>query len=258
MIRGATATDYTAYAKLFRELAIAEPTPSYERWASELARGTLVADRDGRVEGYVDFYALSEAGHIRNLVVSPEARNSGVGAELMRAAADRLREGGIFEWHLSVKQDNTAAIRLYEKLGFEVEHRSTVFRMPWSIAGALPSEPAIASEVSPGDDDDLERELDMLSGRVAMTRRRNATLIQLRDASCAAAGFAAYDTGSGASPFRVARPQLIGTLLAALRPHATGPHIQIVMEDCPACTRVLVEAGAELRLELLHYRGRLA
>ena len=258
MIRGATAADYEAYAQLFRELGFGDPTPSYQRYASELTRSTLVADRGGSVSGYIDFYALSAAGHVRNVVVAPAVRNSGIGAELMRAAADRLRAGGITEWHLNVRQDNAAAIRLYEKMGMQIEHRSTVFRIPWALAETLPREPAIASAVSREDDDDLERALTMLSGRVAMRRRGNSILIQLRDDSCAAVGFAALDLGVGASPFRVARPALIGTLLDAIRPHVSAPYVQIVVEDCPECRAVLVGAGAEVKLELLHYRGTLA
>jgi ribosomal-protein-alanine N-acetyltransferase len=258
VIRGATAADYDAYAALFRELGFADPTPSYQRFAGELTRSTLVADRGGSVAGYIDFYALSAAGHVRNVVVAPAARNSGIGAELMRAVADRLRAAGITEWHLNVRRDNAAAIRLYEKMGMQIEHRSTVFRIPWAIAETLPREAATVSDVSPEDDDDLERALTMLSGRIAMRRRGNSILIQLRDDSCAAVGFAALDVGVGASPFRVARPALIGTLLDAIRPHVTAPYVQIVVEDCPECQTMLATAGAEVALELLHYRGTLA
>ncbi|MEJ7597963.1 MAG: GNAT family N-acetyltransferase [Kofleriaceae bacterium] len=145
MIRGATAADYDGFAKLFRELGYPGPTPSPHRWTTDLVRSTLVADRGGAVAGYIDFYALSEAGHVRNLVVAREARNTGVGADLMRAAADQLRAHGIREWHLNVKRDNMPAVHLYEKLGMQIEHRSTVFRVPWTLAGTLPCDPAVAS-----------------------------------------------------------------------------------------------------------------
>ena len=258
MIRGATAADYEGFATLFRELGDPGPTPSPHRWTTDLVRSTLVADRDGTVAGYIDFYALSEVGHVRNLVVAPAARNTGVGADLMRAAAERLRAHGIREWHLNVKHDNTPAVRLYEKLGMQVEHRSTVFRVPWAIADALPHDPATASDVSPADDDDIERALGLLSGRIAMLRRSRGILIQLRGDDLAAVGFAAFARGIGASPFRVARPALVGSLLAAIRSHAEGaPHVEIVLEDCPPCSRLLARAGAEVRLELLHYRGSL-
>ncbi|MEJ7597964.1 MAG: hypothetical protein WKG01_08665 [Kofleriaceae bacterium] len=46
-------------------------------------------------------------------------------------------------------------------------------------------------------------------------------------------------------------------MLAAIQPHAEGAQIDIVVEDCPPCSSLLARTGAEVRLELLHYRGSL-
>lgn len=52
--------------------------------------------------------------------VSPEARGLGIGRELLDAALEKLRaEGQIEILYLSVRADNIAAIRLYERCGFE-------------------------------------------------------------------------------------------------------------------------------------------
>jgi GNAT superfamily N-acetyltransferase len=258
VIREATRDDYSVFATLFRELAVDDPTPSIERWTSDLTRETLLSERAGRIDGYVSFYTLSTAGHVRHLVVAPDARNAGVGAELMRAAANALRARGVGEWHLNVKRDNAPAIRLYEKLGMQVEHRSVVLRVPWSCVDRLPREPATTLPVAPDEDDDIERTLGLLAGRIAMGRMRSGRVqLQLRDSDCAAIGFASFDPELGASPFRVIRPALAGTLLAALRPHSTGEHVQLVTENDAELTATLVSAGAEVRLELLHYRGEL-
>jgi len=257
VIRGATASDYPTFAQLFRELGIDDPVPSHDRWTAELARDTLISERDGRVDGYVTFIALSEAGHVRNLVVAPEARGTGIGQELMRAAADVLRDRGIAEWHLNVKLDNAPAIRLYEKLGMEIEHRSTVVRVPVARIGELPRAPAAVLPVAPDEDDDIERTLDLLAGRIAMTRKRPGRLLfQLRDGGCAPVGFASFDPAlPGAMPFRVARPELAGTLLGALVPHTRSPWIQLVVEDDPMLRDAVLAIDADVRLELLHYRG---
>lgn len=259
VIRGATKEDYATFATLFRELGVDDPTPTADRWTSDLVRNTLISERDGRVDGYINFYKLSEAGHVRNLVVAPEARGDGIGVELMRAAARALRAGGAGEWHLNVKCDNTAAIKLYEKLGMRVEHRSSVLRLGWAQLDALPREAAIALPVAPDEDDDIERTLGLLAGRIAMCRvPPGRVLIQLRDERCATVGFASFDPKlPGIAPFRVVRPELAGTLLAALRPHSTGDWVQLVAEDDAALSRLLVSAGAEVRLELLHYCGAL-
>lgn len=52
--------------------------------------------------------------------VSPEARGLGIGRELLDAALEKLRAEGIIEIvYLTVRADNIAAIRLYERCGFE-------------------------------------------------------------------------------------------------------------------------------------------
>jgi GNAT superfamily N-acetyltransferase len=266
VIRGATAADYPTFAELFRELSIEETPPSRDRWASELVRDTLISERGGRVDGYVTFIALSEAGHVRNLVVAQHARNDGVGRELMQAAADALRARGIAEWHLNVRVGNTPAIHLYEQLGMAVEHQSVVLRVPVARIPELPRERAQALPVDPVEDDDIERALDLLAGRIAMTRvRSNRVLMQLRDNRCEPIGFASIGLGTpgdptlpAVSPFRVARPTLAGTLLTALAAHTMSPKIQVVIEDDAGVTRLLAAAGAETALELLHYRGALS
>lgn len=263
MIRGATPRDYPTFATLFRELEIDDPTPSAERWASELVHDTLISERAGKITGYVTFIALSEAGHVRNLVVAPAARGTGVGRELMNAVAELLRARGIAEWHLNVKVDNAPAIRLYEQLGLRVEHRSQALRFAWARVAELPGDPAPVTvlPVAPDEDDDVERALGLLSGRLEMARSRaGVVILQLRDAELAPVGVASFDPAfPGAVPFKVARPALARPLLDALAPYARPGDLdlQIVIEDDDALGDALLAAGAELRLRLLHYAGAL-
>jgi len=258
MIRPARDEDYAAFASLFPELQIDDPVPSRERWSDELRHETLVADIGGDIRGYINFYRLATAGHVRNLVVAPAARGTGVGGELMRTAAAHLKHAGIPEWHLNVKVDNAPAIRLYEKLGMAVEHRTTVVALDWTSIDRLPSEATTVLPVDPADDDDIERALHLIGGRLAMSRRHAArTLLHLRDSACAPVGIAVFDPALGASPFRVARPALAAPLIAACRPYAMKPTIQLVIEDDDALADQLVAAGAMVKLRLLHYLGLL-
>jgi ribosomal protein S18 acetylase RimI-like enzyme len=260
-IRAAASTDYPAIAGLFGELGVDDPTPTAERWTRDLMPGTLVYDRAGDVLGYVNFYKLAVAGHVRNLVVAPGARRGGVGRALMTAAEDRLRGAGASEWHLNVKADNLAAIGLYESLGMTIEHESIALRLAWADLTAMPRAAAVASLVDPSDDDDLERAFGLLAGRIAMSRgRAGRVIVQLRDEACAPVGLACFDPGfPGAYPFCVARPALAAVLLDALRDHARpgDTHIQVVIENDPRLADVLIAAGAGVRLRLLHYRGAL-
>jgi hypothetical protein len=222
-------------------------------------REGLIYTLDAGEAGYVRFYKLGNAGHVRDLVVAPGARD-GIGEQLMTASAKALRDAGAAEWHGSVAANDVTAIDLYEKLGMRAEHRSTVVRLAWSTIGALPAELAAVQPVSPEEDDDIERALDLESGRIAMARRERArVLLQLRDRELAPIGFAAFDPAARcAMPFRVARPSLAAVLLASLRKHARHDDAQIVVENHDALAEALVAAGAAVRLRLLHFTGALS
>ncbi|MFL5944313.1 MAG: GNAT family N-acetyltransferase, partial [Gaiellaceae bacterium] len=55
------------------------------------------------------------------LMVAASHRRQGIGTELLRAAVDWARHGGVHKLELHVFPWNTAAIALYEKFGFERE-----------------------------------------------------------------------------------------------------------------------------------------
>ena len=88
-----------------------------------LTRGraaTLVAERDGALLGYVLvlFSHGTSMARVYSVAVDPAAARRGVGALLMGAAEQAAREQDCSELRLEVRKDNTAAIRLYESLGY--------------------------------------------------------------------------------------------------------------------------------------------
>lgn len=261
VIRPASETDYPAFATLYRELGLEEAPPPRDRWTRDLVHGTLVAEREGRIDGYIHFHTLGRVGYVRNLVVADTSRGAGYGTDLMLAAATALRKVGVSEWHLNVRDGNISAIQLYEKLGLRREHRSTAMRLPWARVAEMPSAAATALPVAPAEDDDLERELGMLAGQIAMARLQTTNvLVQLRDENCAPVGFAAFDPRfPGARVFRVALPVYAGPLLSALRPHAPSTHddLALVIDDHEALVELLLAFGATVKLSLLHYSGAL-
>lgn len=262
-IRDARASDHAAYIALVRELGVDDPMLSAGRFAAELAPRILIYERDGAVVGYVAYDRLAATGYVRNLVVAPESRGAGIGAALMTAAAGVLRaRGATGEWHLNVKADNTTAIRLYERLGLRVQHRSTALILPWANVDRLPAD-AAAVTVLPAAEaeyDDLERALGLLAGQLLMRARGGRVVVQLRDAELAPVGVACFDPAfPGAFPFCTARPGLAGQLLRGLAPHARPGDraLQLVIEDDEALCDAVIAAGAEVRLRLLHYTGPL-
>jgi ribosomal protein S18 acetylase RimI-like enzyme len=56
--------------------------------------------------------------NLEDLFVEDSARRSGLGERLVVAAIERARERGCYRVELDVNEANTAAVALYEKLGF--------------------------------------------------------------------------------------------------------------------------------------------
>lgn len=102
----------------------------YRRAYADSLRGhriLLVAEIEGKIVGQIFLQvdsALtggnSRTGYLYALRVRPEQRNRGIGTELVREVEAILRQRGFTRALISVAQDNDAARRLYERLGYEV------------------------------------------------------------------------------------------------------------------------------------------
>lgn len=87
---------------------------------SENAR-YYVAEKDGAVLGGCGLYIVLEEASITNVVIRREARNQGVGTELMRHMMEMCGRDGVKAFTLEVRVSNEAAIHMYEKVGFVSE-----------------------------------------------------------------------------------------------------------------------------------------
>jgi RimJ/RimL family protein N-acetyltransferase len=91
------------------------------------ARGELV----GRLSLSRDPHPASAHVSDLGLIVSASHRRRGIGTALMTAAERWARAAGITKLELHVFPHNTAAIALYEKLGYEREgYRRNHYRLP--------------------------------------------------------------------------------------------------------------------------------
>jgi ribosomal protein S18 acetylase RimI-like enzyme len=107
---------------------------SRERWSkifsSLLAFVAVESDRDvGMVRTSPDLEA-DGAASLGSLWVAPEARCRGVGSALVEAVVAWSRSEGFGELLLNVADDNDAAIRFYEALGFTPTGRTSAFPAP--------------------------------------------------------------------------------------------------------------------------------
>ena len=88
--------------------------------------GFLLHERDGRLAGFcwTKIHADHDPplGEIFVIAVDPDFAGKGLGRELVLAGLDWLARRGLTVGMLYVDTSNTPAVRLYEKLGFEVDH----------------------------------------------------------------------------------------------------------------------------------------
>jgi GNAT superfamily N-acetyltransferase len=126
VIRQATADDLQLVRELWREFEAEIPEPEWYddeldqdlEWLAEVVEKetVLLADDVGLA---VALMKGARLGFLEMLYVRPQARGSGVGRELTREAAERLRARGADVLELEVLASNADARAIYERWGFQ-------------------------------------------------------------------------------------------------------------------------------------------
>jgi|SRR5579871_127621 ribosomal protein S18 acetylase RimI-like enzyme len=89
-----------------------------------------------------------ERGWVAGMGIAPEWRGRGVGEYLMRALVERARARGLRTLHLEVLEANTAAYRLYERVGFRTTRQLLVYTGPLDTA-KLARSATLQADISP-------------------------------------------------------------------------------------------------------------
>lgn len=77
------------------------------------------ATKDGKTVGYGGVQTIADEGNITNVTVDEDARRQGVGSAIVEAIKSHCVDKGARRIYLEVCVNNSAAIKLYEKHGFE-------------------------------------------------------------------------------------------------------------------------------------------
>ena len=146
IVRRTEPTDYEALQRLFSGPRVISgtlqlPFPSAEMWRQRLSEPqdgmfSLVACVDDEVVGEISLHASPTRWRMRHvasigMAVRDDWQGKGVGTVLMQAVLDLADNWlNLTRIELRVYTDNTPAIALYEKFGFEIEgtHRRMAFR----------------------------------------------------------------------------------------------------------------------------------
>ena len=122
-IREMTIEDIPAVLEIDRD-SFPNPWPErsyrYELINNPAAQLFVVKLDDGAVVAYLGYWLIADEVHISTFAVKPDFRMQGIGEDLLRSALLSAIEKGARVATLEVRESNDSAIKLYEKLGFEV------------------------------------------------------------------------------------------------------------------------------------------
>jgi ribosomal-protein-alanine acetyltransferase len=78
----------------------------------------LVSEEGGTLLGYALIRIRGRQAHLESLAIDPPARRLGLGRALLKAAEQAVLERGALHMRLEIREDNPAALALYESLGY--------------------------------------------------------------------------------------------------------------------------------------------
>jgi len=119
-----------AQADVEAVVAIQGTCPEIAQWTmwdyDRVARGEMagwVAEEEGRVTGFLVARRVGTDLEILNFAVRSGSRRRGLGAALLRSALDWGKSFHAENAMLEVRSSNVAALRFYERYGFQVAGR---------------------------------------------------------------------------------------------------------------------------------------
>ena len=108
-----------------------------ERLMQIMGGFALIADQDAGIVGFILIRVIAQEAEVLTLAVAPWVRRTGVGLELVEAAAAEAERRGAGAMFLEVAEDNPAALALYRRAGFE---QAGMRRAYYARDGAAPAD----------------------------------------------------------------------------------------------------------------------
>lgn len=97
--------------------------------ADHLTRAIVALDAETKPQGFVMWRRIGDEAEILTIAVAPDRQRQGCASALLKAVFDALHGEGARSLFLEVDAGNTAAIALYEALGFvRIARRKRYYR----------------------------------------------------------------------------------------------------------------------------------
>ncbi len=132
---------YEGYSDRHRSMGLPPRSrPAIESWLAELREhGSNFLARDGdRIVGHAAYTPTTDEEPEFVVFVDPDYHDRGIGTELCRQLVAHAAEGGYEALTLDVDAANRRAIRVYDRVGFElVDRRSADVRMRLPFDGPV-------------------------------------------------------------------------------------------------------------------------
>ena len=91
----------------------------YEVLENQFAKIIVITDNDALI-GYIDYWIIFDQATINKICICNEFRKQGLGQKLLDLAIEDFKKNECLVATLEVRVSNEAAIRLYEKNGFQI------------------------------------------------------------------------------------------------------------------------------------------
>lgn len=75
--------------------------------------------KDTEILGFAGVWIILDEGHITNIAIHPNHRNKGIGTILLKSLIEKCKLYNCNSLTLEVRESNTFALNLYNKLGFK-------------------------------------------------------------------------------------------------------------------------------------------
>jgi ribosomal-protein-alanine acetyltransferase len=119
-IRAMSPSDVAALLSILAESLEASTWSEASLLESFSSGSSWVAERDGRVVGFLIGRVAADEFEILNVAISRSHRRRGIASALVKAALEWSRTAGARRAYLEVRTSNEVAIGLYERHGFTV------------------------------------------------------------------------------------------------------------------------------------------